>query len=85
MELKRQLQLAYLKIQLLEERLRLQRIQKCGPAGEKLNDTQLELLEHEPGVSSLEVAAEGEREPLPASVPLQPRRPRQHPGRLSLS
>ena len=36
-ELKRQLQFAHLKIQLLEERLRLQRIQKYGPASEKLN------------------------------------------------
>jgi hypothetical protein len=34
-ELKRQLQFAYLKIQLLEERLRLERIQKYGPASEK--------------------------------------------------
>src|SRR4051794_10754080 len=37
-ELKRQLQFAHLKIQLLEERLRLQRIQKYGPASEKLNN-----------------------------------------------
>jgi transposase len=83
-ELKRQLQLAYLKIQLLEERLRLQRIQKYGPASEKLNDAQLELLEQEPGVSHLEVAAESEREPLPASAPLHPKRTRQHPGRQAL-
>ena len=60
-ELKRQLQFAHLKIQLLEERLRLQRIQKYGPASEKLSDTQLELLEEEPGVSNLEVAAESAR------------------------
>jgi transposase len=84
MELKRQLQFAYLKIQLLEERLRLQRIQKYGPASEKLSDAQLELLEEEPGVSSREVAAESEREPLPASAPIQPRRTRQHPGRQAL-
>ncbi len=83
-ELKRQLQLAYLKIQLLEERLRLQRIQKYGPASEKLNDAQLELLEQEPGVSKVEVVAESEREALPASAPLQPRRSRQHPGRQTL-
>lgn len=83
-ELKRQLQFAYLKIQLLEERLRLERIQKYGPASEKLNDAQLELLEEEPGVSNLEVVAESEREPLPAAAPLQPRRTRQHPGRQSL-
>jgi transposase len=83
-ELKRQLQFAYLKIQLLEERLRLQRIQKYGPGSERLNDAQLELLEQEPGVSNLEVAAESERDPLPASVPLHPKRRRQHPGRQAL-
>ncbi len=82
--LKRQLQFAYLKIQLLEERLRLDRIQKYGPASEKLNDAQLELLEQEPGVSNLEVVAESEREPLPATAPLQPKRKRQHPGRQAL-
>jgi len=60
-ELKRQLQWAHLKIQVLEERLRLQRIQKYGPASEKLSDAQLELLELEPGVSNLEVQAESAR------------------------
>ena len=83
-ELKRQLQFAHLKIQLLEERLRLQRIQKYGPASEKLNDAQLELLEEEPGVSNLEVAAESAREPLSATAPLHPRRTRKHPGRQAL-
>src|SRR4051812_30356097 len=83
-ELKRQLQFAHLKIQLLEERLRLQRIQKYGPASEKLTNTQLELLEEEPGVSNLEVAAESECQPLPAAAPLQRRRTRQHPGRQAL-
>jgi transposase len=83
-ELKRQLQFAHLKIQLLEERLRLERIHKYGPASEKLNNTQLELLEQEPGVSNLEVIAESEREPLPAAAPLQPKRTRRHPGRQAL-
>jgi transposase len=83
-ELKRQLQMAFLKIQVLEEQLRLQRIQKYGPASEKLNDAQLELLEQEPGVSNLEVIAESQREPLPASVQLKPRRTRPHPGRQEL-
>jgi len=83
-ELKRQLQFAYLKIQLLEERLRLERIHKYGPASEKLNDAQLKLLEEEPGVSNLEVAAESDREPLSAAAPLHPRRNRQHPGRQTL-
>jgi transposase len=71
---------AELKIQVLEERLRLQRIQKYGPASEKLSDTQLELLEWEPRVSRAEVEAESQREPLPAS----PRIKRLHPGRQEL-
>jgi len=83
-ELKRQLQMAFLKIQVLEEQLRLQRIHKYGPASEKLNDSQLELLELEPGVSNLEIIAESHREPLPASAPLKPRHTRQHPGRQQL-
>ena len=60
-ELKRQLHWAYLKIQVLEERLRLQRIQKYGPGSEKLSGLQLELLEWEPGVSNLEVQVESAR------------------------
>jgi transposase len=83
-ELKRQLQMAFLKIQVLEEQLRLQRIHKYGPASEKLNDSQLELLELEPGVNNLEVIAESQRAPLPASVQLNPRHTRQHPGRQQL-
>jgi hypothetical protein len=47
-ELKRELQRAYLKIQVLELRLRLQRIQKYGPASEEFTNAQLELLELEP-------------------------------------
>jgi transposase len=81
-ELKRQLHWAYLQIQVLEERLRLQRIQKYGPGSEKLNDAQLELLEEEPGVSNLEVQAESAREPLP--VRAHTRRQRPHPGRQEL-
>ena len=79
-ELKRQLQFAHLKIQLLEERLRLQRIQKYGPASEKLSDTQLELLEEEPGVSNLEVVAESERKPLPTAAPHRPPQVASRPG-----
>jgi transposase len=71
---------AQLKIQTLEERLRLQRIARYGPGSEKLSSLQLELLEVEPGVSHLEVAAESQREALP---PLPTRR-RKHPGRQRL-
>src|ERR1017187_3727177 len=67
-----------MKIRVLEERLRLQRIKKYGAAGEKLSDAQLDLLDLEPGVSNVEVQAESEREPLPA-----PKR-RPHPGRQEL-
>jgi transposase len=74
------LQFAELKILVLEERLRQQRIAKYGPASEKLSDAQMELLELEPGVSSTEVEAESQRDPLPTS----PTTKRKHPGRQSL-
>jgi transposase len=77
-----ELQYARLQIQLLEERLRLQRIAKYGPGSEKLSNLQLELLEQEPGVSNQEVAAESEREaPAPAS---KEQKKRKHPGRQTL-
>jgi len=82
-ERKRQLYWANLKIQVLEERLRLQRIEKYGPASEKLSDAQLELLEGEPGVSNLEVRAESEREQLPAAA-AKAKPQRRHPGRQQL-
>jgi len=83
-ELKRQLYWAQLKIEVLEERLRLHRIEKYGPASEKLSATQLELLEGEPGVSNLEVQAESAREPLPERAPATARAERKHPGRQQL-
>lgn len=82
-ELERQLKWANLKIQLLEERLRLERIKKYGPASEKLSDAQLDLLDGEPGVSGAEVQAESEREPLP-EPDKKPRPARKHPGRQEL-
>lgn len=63
-QLEKKLQWAELRIQVLEEQLRLQRIKKYGPGSEKLNDAQLELLELEPGVSDAEVLAESERPSL---------------------
>jgi transposase len=76
-------ELAYskLKIQVLEERLRLQRIEKYGPSSEKLSSLQLELLEQEPGVSGEEVVVESERK---ASSPDTEAKKRKHPGRQSL-
>lgn len=78
-----ELQYARLKIQLLEEKLRLQRIAKYGPGSEKLSNLQLELLELEPGVSNTEVAAESERDALPPTAEKKKRR--KHPGRQTLA
>jgi transposase len=80
-QLKKQLQWAELKIRVLEEQLRLERIAKYGPGSEKLSDAQLELLELEPGVSGVEVQRESEREPLPVAPN---RKNRKHPGRQEL-
>ena len=82
-QLKQQLQWAHLTIQVLEERLRLERIKKYGPGSEKLSDAQLNLLELEPGVSNVEVQAESVREPLPAPA-AQREKSRKHPGRQEL-
>jgi transposase len=68
------------RVQLLEEELRLLRIAKYGPGSEKLSNAQLELLELEPGVSSEEVKAEGEREQFKAPI----NRTKRHPGRQEL-
>ena len=74
------LKFAEYKVRVLEERLRLVRIEKYGPGSEKLSDAQLELLELEPGVSSAEVQAESERAQL--KLPLQGAK--KHPGRQEL-
>jgi len=77
----KELEYARLKIQVLEERLRLVRIQKYGPSSEKLSNLQLELLEQEPGVSQEEVVVESERKAPP---PVTERKKRKHPGRQTL-
>src|SRR5947208_1211095 len=80
--LERELQWAHLKIQVLEERLRQQRIKMLGPHSETLSDLQLELLiEQEPGVTGEEVEAESRRAPM---VSVAEREPRLHPGRRRL-
>ena len=78
-----ELQYARLKIRVLQEKLRLQRIAKYGPGSEKLSNLQLELLEREPGVSNAEVTAESERDML-ASGAKQNKKRRKHPGRQTL-
>jgi transposase len=80
----RELQYTRLKLQVLEEHLRLRRIAKYGPGSEKLSDLQLQLLEEEPGVSPQEVAAESEREGLPPVQEEKQRQRRPHPGRQTL-
>lgn len=79
--LRRELEWARLKIQSLQEELRLERISKYGPQSETLSNLQLELLEEEPGVSDEEVEAESRRESLTVAEPRQ-RKP--HPGRQRL-
>ncbi len=81
-QLQKKLAWAQLRILQLEELLRLERIRKYGSGSEKLSSAQLELLEDEPGVSDLEVQAESEREPLPATA--STRKHRRHPGRQEL-
>ena len=81
-ELERQLHWAHLKIQLLEERLRQDRIQQLGPKSETLSNLQLALLtEEEPGTTHDEVEAEARRETL-TRTPSRETRP--HPGRKPL-
>ena len=85
--LTRELEWSRLKIQALEERLRLELIRKYGPKSEKLSDNQLQLLDLEPGVSMEEVEAESRREPLPAASPATTRKKNnsgKHPGRQEL-
>src|SRR5207302_6665053 len=65
---------------LLGELLRLMRVEKYGPASERLSDEQLELLEQEPWVSEAEVEAESQRAQL--QLPLKGPKPR--PVRQSL-
>lgn len=80
-DLQRELAWARLKIQSLEEQLRLERIEKLGPRSETLSDLQLALLaDEEPGATQDEVEAEAQREPVKEAPPRQ----RRHPGRQQL-
>lgn len=81
-QLERELHWAQLKIQVLEERLRQQRIRLLGPYSETLSHLQLELLaEQEPGATVDEVEAEARRERI-ANASRRERTP--HPGRERL-
>ncbi len=63
-QLKSRLQYAELRIRVLEERLRLMRIEKYGAGGEKLSHAQMELFELEPVVSEMIEQAESEHAPV---------------------
>jgi len=83
-DLKAENKLLLLKVQLLEERLRLARIAKFGPKSEKLSDQQLALLTQEPALSEEEVEGEAAL-PQPEKRPLRVSQPRRyHPGREEL-
>jgi len=79
-QLKSKLQYAELRIRVLEERLRLMRIEKYGAGGEKLSQAQMQLFGLEPVVSEMIEQAENEHAPV--------RRPTKgsgrHPGRQEL-
>ena len=85
-QLRQRLQASELRVQSLEEQLRLRRIEKYGAGSEKLSNLQLELLEREPGVSHVEVQAESTRPVLEgeATEGMIRRKPRPHPGRQTL-
>jgi len=78
-KLQRQLQYALLKIQLLEERLHLLRLEKYGASGEKLSDAQLELFKLDLG--NPETAPS---EPGPQGAIRHKSIPHKHPGRQEL-
>jgi hypothetical protein len=59
-QLKSKLQYAELRIRVLEERLRLMRIEKYGAGGERLSQAQMQLFELEPVVSAMIDQAESE-------------------------
>jgi len=78
--LKSRLQYAELRIRVLEERLRLMRIEKYGAAGEKLPDAQMELFDLGRVVTEVIVEADTAHAPARRSAG----RKRKHPGRQEL-
>lgn len=82
LQLERELRWAQLRIEVLEQRLREQRIRMLGPRSETLSQLQLELLaDEEPGVTADEIEAEAQR-PVIERAPRRERKP--HPGRGTL-
>jgi len=72
--------MAELRIRVLEERLRLMRIEKYGAGGEKLSQAQMKLFELEPVVSEMVEQAEIEHAPVHRST----QKSVKHPGRQEL-
>ena len=79
-QLKSKLQYAELRIRVLEERLRLMRIEKYGAGGEKLCHAQMQLFELEPVVSEMIEQAQSEHAPVHRPT----KRSTKHPGRQEL-
>jgi transposase len=79
-QLESKLQYAELRIRVLEERLRLLRIEKYGAGGEKLSKAQMQLFELEPVISEIVEQAESEHAPAHRST----KKSAKHPGRQEL-
>ena len=79
-QLKSKLQYAELRIRVLEERLRLLRIEKYGASVEKLSQAQMQLFELEPVISEMAEQAESEHAPTHRSTKTSAK----HPGRQEL-
>jgi transposase len=79
-QLKSKLQYAELRICVLEERLRLMRIEKNGAGGEKLSRAQMQLFDLEPVISEMTEQAESELAPAHRSS----KKSAKHPGRQEL-
>lgn len=79
-QLRSKLQYAELRIRVLEERLRLMRIEKYGAGGEKLLQAQMHLFKPEPVVSEMIEQAEPEHAPVHRST----KKSGKHPGRQEL-
>ena len=79
-QLKSQLQYAELRIRVLEERLRLMRIEKYGAGGEKLSQAQMQLFALEPVAIEILEQAESEHAPVHRST----KKSAKHPGRQEL-
>jgi transposase len=79
-QLKTKLQYAELRIRVLEERLRLIRIERYGAGGEKLAQAQMQLFELEAVVSETTEQVESENVPVQRST----KKSGTHPGRQEL-